>query len=657
MTDSSSRVAGQYGRKRVIQACLVCRARKSRCDSQRPRCGFCVRTESECTYPETETSKLDRASLLILERIQTMEDSVLQQLNVAALPQSSRHQPTGVDSRPQSRTSAAWPNGDVVMTWHALRPPAIRSGLHSHWGGYRDELCAVGATTAVTTPGLSPSIKSEFSHRDPSANMPLTVSSPFNNGHFDADLPMPMDLSSDVTNPLAPELAAPLIYNYIVHIHSKSPVLDLDFLRRLLDCLLAGGFVYDGSILTSLPDGFEEPDLAILMLVLALGQVSSELEPKNQPVRQNNYIKLALPWLGLTAFSGRSPIRDLQAQLLLASYNMWILKPWAAWCYADTAASKAEKLLLRYPEIVEDKLSHRVLWAVATMQLELAEEIYPHLDVVQCGRLAQLIQSTPIPPPPLQPFVWPGISSHLNSVSWYHYLADTCSRRLVERSRLSCMIPRINSLPACYRGNLQSTPDESPIAPDALAISTKQRMQKDLRNRQGQLLMLVFRPFLATLADGNYKSPNNEDQTTTMMHLLEGTSRYLHHAIDFLHQQQTPVERHYGCWLLARNIWSAALSLLVACHTPTVLHHMEEAERKKNHDANRETDSSAQLRNEGGVFYQKAVDAAEGACTMLRQWEHESRSLKFCADLLFSLVLDARRHKNRTKDASDSETR
>lgn len=273
---------------------------------------------------------------------------MLQQLNVAALPQSSRNQHAGVDSRPPSRTSAAWPNGDVVMTWHALRPPAIRSGLHSHWGEYRDELCAVGATTAVTTPGLSPSIKSEFSHRDPSANMPLTVSSPFNNGHFDADLPMPMDLSSDVTNPLAPELAAPLIYNYIVHIHSKSPVLDLDFLRRLLDCLMEGGFVHDGSILTSLPDGFEEPDLAILMLVLALGQVSSELEPKNQPVRQNNYIKLALPWLGLTAFSGRSPIRDLQAQLLLASYNMWILKPWAAWCYADTAASKAEKLLLRF---------------------------------------------------------------------------------------------------------------------------------------------------------------------------------------------------------------------------------------------------------------------------------------------------------------------
>lgn len=169
--------------------------------------------------------------------------------------------------------------------------------------------------------------------------------------------------------------------------------------------------------------------------------------------------------------------------------------------------------------------------------------------------------------------------------------------------------------------------------------------------------MLVFRPFLATLADGNYKSPDKEDiQTTTMMPLLEGTSKYLHYAIDFLHQQQTHVERHYGCWLLARNIWSAALSLLVACHTPTVLHYMEEAERKKNHDANGEAHSSAQQGTSGGLFYEAAVDAAEDACTMLRQWEHESRSLKFCADLLFSLVLDARRHKNWTKDASGSET-
>lgn len=74
-----------------------------------------------------------------------------------------------------------------------------------------------------------------------------------------------------------------------------------------------------------------------------------------------------------------------------------------------------------------------MLWAVAKMQLELTEEIYPHLGLLKQGRLGQLIQSTPIPPPPPQPFEWPSIGSQIDTDTWYYYLAETSSRRLVER--------------------------------------------------------------------------------------------------------------------------------------------------------------------------------------------------------------------------------
>lgn len=67
------------------------------------------------------------------------------------------------------------------------------------------------------------------------------------------------------------------------------------------------------------------------------------------------------------------------------------------------------------------------------MQLELTEEIYPHLGLLKSGRLGQLIQSTPIPPPPPEPFEWPSIGSQLDTDTWYYYLAETSSRRLVER--------------------------------------------------------------------------------------------------------------------------------------------------------------------------------------------------------------------------------
>ena len=56
-----------------------------------------------------------------------------------------------------------------------------------------------------------------------------------------------------------------------------------------------------------------------------------------------------------------------------------------------------------------------------------------HLGLLKPGRLGQLIQSTPIPPPPPQPFEWPTIGSQLDTDTWYYYLAETSSRRLVER--------------------------------------------------------------------------------------------------------------------------------------------------------------------------------------------------------------------------------
>ena len=87
--------------------------------------------------------------------------------------------------------------------------------------------------------------------------------------------------------------------------------------------------------------------MAILLLVLTLGEISPKVCPQNKPYKQSYYITLALPWLGVTAFGDAPPMKDLQAQLLLASYYMWILKPWKAWSYSETAAAKAETLLLR----------------------------------------------------------------------------------------------------------------------------------------------------------------------------------------------------------------------------------------------------------------------------------------------------------------------
>jgi hypothetical protein len=83
--------------------------------------------------------------------------------------------------------------------------------------------------------------------------------------------------------------------------------------------------------------------------------------------------------------------------------------------------------------VIEDSHNHRVLWAVAKMQLELSEECQIGYPSRNQGRLTRLVISTSLPKPPAQEFSWPDVSSSLHHDTWYYYLAETSSRRLIER--------------------------------------------------------------------------------------------------------------------------------------------------------------------------------------------------------------------------------
>lgn len=265
-----------------------------------------------------------------------MESNFLKQLHGVTgdgdLRASSANPSTpALQQTPRSRNK--WPSGDIIMSWNVLREPITRCGQHRYWETYRNELL-LNPDGGSETPGPSPSIKAEFVRSDATTD-PL-----------DHDQVMSDDTQVDST-PESANLTASLIRNYVVNIHSKSPILDLDFLKDLEDRLLKDRELQNWPVQKALPAGLQPPDMAILLLVLALGEVSARTSPEKQPLGQSHYITLALPWLGVTAFSNGSPIKDLQAHLLLASYQMWILRPWKAWCYVETAAAKAETMLLR----------------------------------------------------------------------------------------------------------------------------------------------------------------------------------------------------------------------------------------------------------------------------------------------------------------------
>src|SRR5271163_1979186 len=59
-TDSDDRrmlSAKDYPRRSALQACQICRARKTKCDNERPTCGSCEALGVECSYNEAPASK------------------------------------------------------------------------------------------------------------------------------------------------------------------------------------------------------------------------------------------------------------------------------------------------------------------------------------------------------------------------------------------------------------------------------------------------------------------------------------------------------------------------------------------------------------------------------------------------------------------------
>ncbi|TIA40523.1 hypothetical protein D6C78_02517 [Aureobasidium pullulans] len=62
-------------RKRAVIACQPCRAKKARCDNQRPTCSRCQAQESECVYEDaTANASFDRGTLAIINRLDYLID-------------------------------------------------------------------------------------------------------------------------------------------------------------------------------------------------------------------------------------------------------------------------------------------------------------------------------------------------------------------------------------------------------------------------------------------------------------------------------------------------------------------------------------------------------------------------------------------------------
>lgn len=169
-------------------------------------------------------------------------------------------------------------------------------------------------------------------------------------------------------------------------------------------------------------------------------------------------------------------------------------------------------------------------------------------------------------------------------------------------------------------------------------------MSKYLWNRQCQLRLLVFRPFVAILAQHH----NSHIPSERLNVLVDGARRYLGYSIQFFNSQSLQPERHYGSWLLCRNLWTTALTMLAACNTPALFHRMSSHGSMgspvafRSESVNDTHPSPSEASQDSICAYSDVLSGVSVAMTIMGYWIHESPSLAACLNLLTVLLTKTR---------------
>jgi hypothetical protein len=223
----TSRESASYARRRAGTACFVCRSRKTKCDNQRPVCGFCRATGGACGYPDdapSDHSKLDRGSLAILQRLGEMERNITALLSRNELNNGNATDQPGPQQQGSSATQPLSYTPDVTMSDESQpgsdRPPAADVVTRSsemrvesllHW--------------PVFDIHHHPSLTSSLGHEGGS------LATATGEGLFDLD----------------PEVITQLVENFLATNHLKNPIFVVDQLWARVRDIAETGLRWDGT--------------------------------------------------------------------------------------------------------------------------------------------------------------------------------------------------------------------------------------------------------------------------------------------------------------------------------------------------------------------------------------------------------------------------
>ncbi|KAF2483048.1 hypothetical protein BDY17DRAFT_323813 [Neohortaea acidophila] len=385
-TANTTRARSTYPRRRAVNACNACRARRTKCDNRRPKCSFCERTGAACLRSTTDFSSFDPASLEILDRLSRIEKALLPPALSSPHPSHLREVVAeGYDSymsNPEVDIDLFPQTLPKILAWPVLRP--------------------------FTSP-----------------NWPVDVIySPVASGNS-ASHPMafPIETIADIDM----KTCMALVDDYFNYNHIKNPIFDENAVRSTVKRVCFEGFARDA-------------DSCLTLLVLASGAISSpfdrELAPNgpSDTTLADALFDAAQKRVGFIFGQGNL----LQAQCFFASgvFLMCKFRAYDAWKMFLQALAACQSFVCAGTPGTgpvdesnnESVLSERVYWSAWKSEREVRFELglrdFGVSDLSHPGLYLTLPQGG-VEGPSLR--------------SWYFYLSETAIWRLRVAARKAMM--------------------------------------------------------------------------------------------------------------------------------------------------------------------------------------------------------------------------
>ncbi|ANB15425.1 hypothetical protein AWJ20_3052 [Sugiyamaella lignohabitans] len=334
-----SRASVAYPRRRAVTACQICRLRKTKCDNERPTCGFCAKVGRFCVYDDmsVDQSKFDPASLAILGRVGT----AINQLNAI----SAR-----LGIRPDGVNGAATGSNTGSSGSPSNLPPVIIDNYISPFSGLTPSGSSStnGNTgTSFSTAGIAPSggVDDTYLEADscslniPNGNMtaekilqwPIFKDLPYTHNLTPYCYRRPESYDADVMNEtydLNYKEAPALVRCFLVNVHTKNTVCDVAAVQQYAWEIANNGPRWD-------------THTCIVLLLCALGTLAKPIDMKDFGVHSTSltvgasrkniakrYFIEARKRIGLI---NRFSLDLAQCFFLSGQFHMYNLEPDLAW--------------------------------------------------------------------------------------------------------------------------------------------------------------------------------------------------------------------------------------------------------------------------------------------------------------------------------------